>query len=168
MSRLAAAARALDGTRPVSAACLVDHERLAIADRLADSLDIIGVNEYYGWYDPDIAKLPRMLENSKPAKPVIVCEFGADARLGQRGSVDDLFTEDKQARLYEEQVAVIGACPYIKGMSPWILYDFRCPRRLNRYQEGFNRKGLVDADRVSKKKAFGVLASFYASRAPGG
>jgi len=164
MSRLAAAARELDGTRPVSAACLVDHEKLAIADRLAEALDIVGINEYYGWYDPDISKLPRILENTKPSKPVIVTEFGADARLGHRGSVDDLFTEDKQARLYEEQVAVIGGCSYIKGMSPWILYDFRCPRRLNRYQERFNRKGLVDVDRVSKKKAFGVLAAFYASR----
>lgn len=164
MSRLAAKARELDGTRPVSAACLVDHERLAIADRLADSLDIIGINEYYGWYDPDFQKLPCILENTKPAKPVIVTEFGADARLGHRGSVDDLFTEDKQTRLYEEQIAVIGSCRYIKGMSPWILYDFRCPRRLNRYQERFNRKGLVDADRVSKKMAFSVLAAFYASR----
>lgn len=164
MSALAAKARELDGTRPVSAACLVDHERLAIADRLAESLDIIGINEYYGWYDPDFSKLSRILENTKPSKPVIVCEFGADARLGHRGTVDDLFTEDKQARLYEEQVAAIGSCSYIKGMSPWILYDFRCPRRLNRYQERFNRKGLVDADRVSKKLAFGVLAAFYASR----
>jgi beta-glucuronidase len=163
MSRLAARARVLDGTRPVSAACLVDHVRLAIADRLAEELDIIGVNEYYGWYDPDFSKLARILDNTRPSKPVIICEFGADARLGHRGSVDDLFTEDKQARLYEEQIAVIASCPYIKGMSPWILYDFRCPRRLNRWQEGFNRKGLVDADRVSKKMAFGVLARFYTS-----
>ena len=161
MSRLAARARELDGTRPVSAACLIDHERLAIADRLAAHLDIIGVNEYYGWYDPDFGKLPRILENSNPDKPVIVTEFGGDARLGERGSADDLFTEDKQERLYERQVEVIGACPYIKGATPWILYDFRCPRRLNRFQEGFNRKGLIDAGRLVKKRAFRVMADFY-------
>ena len=164
MSRLAATARRLDGTRPVSAACLIDHERLAIADRLADELDIIGINEYYGWYDPDFGKLPRILANSDPSKPVIVCEFGGDARSGQRGTVDELFTEDKQARLYERQIEVIRNCPYIKGISPWILYDFRCPRRLNRYQEGFNRKGLIDADRRTKKLAFAVLAEFYTAR----
>jgi beta-glucuronidase len=161
MSRLAATARELDGTRPVSAACLIDHQALAIKDRLADCLDIIGINEYYGWYDPDFSKLPRILANSNPAKPVIVTEFGGDARLGERGSVDDLWTEDKQKRLYEKQVEVIAACPYIKGSTPWILYDFRCPRRLNRYQERFNRKGLIDADRKTKKLAFGVLADFY-------
>jgi beta-glucuronidase len=161
MSRLAGVARNLDGTRPVSAACLVDHQELAIKDRLADSLDIIGINEYYGWYDPDFSKLPRILENSDPGKPVIISEFGGDARLGERGSVDDLWTEDKQRRLFEKQVEVIAACPYIKGTSPWILYDFRCPRRLNRYQELFNRKGLIDADRKSKKLAFAAMADFY-------
>jgi beta-glucuronidase len=163
MSRLAAKARALDGTRPVSAACLIDHEKLAIADRLAEDLDIIGINEYYGWYDPDFSKLGRILENSKPAKPVVICEFGADARSGERGSVQDMWTEDYQARLYERQIEVFRSCRYIKGTTPWILYDFRCPRRLNRYQEGFNRKGLVDADRKTKKLAFGVLAAYYAA-----
>jgi beta-glucuronidase len=161
MSRLASAARGLDGTRPISAACLVDHEKLAIRDRLADSLDIIGINEYYGWYDPDFSKLPRILDNSNPSKPVIITEFGGDARLGERGSVDDLWTEDKQKRLFEKQIEVISACPYIKGTTPWILYDFRCPRRLNRYQELFNRKGLIDAERKVKKQAFGVMAEFY-------
>jgi beta-glucuronidase len=161
MSRLVEVARALDGTRPVSAACLVDHERLAIRDRLAELLDIIGVNEYYGWYDPDIGKLSRVLANSRPGKPVVVCEFGADARAGFHGRDDELFSEDMQARLYERQLATIGACPSVKGLSPWILYDFRSPRRINRHQEGFNRKGLIAADRVTTKKAFGVLRDYY-------
>jgi beta-glucuronidase len=161
MSRLAKKARELDGTRPVSAACLINHEKLAIEDRLAGHLDIIGVNEYYGWYDPDFSKLPKILENSDPDKPVVLCEFGGDARLGERGSADDLWTEDKQARLYEKQVEVIASCPYIRGTTPWILYDFRCPRRLNRYQELFNRKGLIDAGRKMKKLAFAVMADFY-------
>jgi beta-glucuronidase len=164
MTRLATAARGLDGTRPISAACLVDREELAIRDRLADVLDIIGVNEYYGWYDPDLEKLPRMLSNSSPTKPVIISEFGADARAGLRGSVDDLFSEDMQARIYARQLEAIAACPFVKGMSPWILYDFRSPRRLNRHEEGFNRKGLVDADRVTEKKAYALLRDFYAQR----
>ena len=167
MSRLVDVARSLDDSRPVSAACLVDHEKLAIRDRLADVLDIVGVNEYYGWYDPDIGKLARVLGNSRPGKPVVLCEFGADARAGFRGGVDQLFTEDMQARIYERQLETLSACPYVKGLSPWILYDFRSPRRLNRHQEGFNRKGLVDADRITLKMAFAVLQEFYA-RVPGG
>jgi beta-glucuronidase len=161
MSKLAQKAKTLDDSRLVSAACLINHEKLIIEDRLADSLDVIGINEYYGWYEPDFNKLPRILDNSKPLKPVVICEFGGGARLGQRGSVDDLFSEDKQKNLYERQIAVIRLCPYIAGMTPWILYDFRCPRRLNRYQQGYNRKGLIDADRKSRKLAFSVLRRFY-------
>ena len=151
MARLAQQARAPDGSRPVSAACLINHVKLAIEDRLAGVLDIVGVNEYYGWYDPDFEKLNRILENSNPQKPVIICEFGGGARTGHRGTVDELFTEDIQAWLYERQLGGIKACPYIRGLSPWILYDFRCPRQLNRYQEGFNRKGLIDGDRRKKE-----------------
>jgi beta-glucuronidase len=161
MSKLARKAKALDGTRLVSAACLINHEKLQIQDRLVDFLDVVGINEYYGWYDPDFDKLPKILANSNPGKPVLVCEFGGDARLGQRGSVDELWTEDKQKRLYEQQVIAFKKCPYIAGTTPWILYDFRCPRRLNRYQEGFNRKGLIDADRKTRKPAFYVMRKFY-------
>jgi len=161
MSKLAQKAKTLDDTRLLSAACLINHEKLLIQDRLADFLDVIGINEYYGWYDPDFEKLPKILENSKPEKPVLICEFGGDARLGQRGSVDDLWTEDKQKKLYELQVETFQKCSFIAGTTPWILYDFRCPRRLNRYQEGFNRKGLIAEDRVSKKCAFFVMQKFY-------
>jgi beta-glucuronidase len=161
MSDLVKKARSLDGSRLVSAACLIDHDMLMIRDRLADVLDVIGINEYYGWYDPDFDKLPKILANSNPGKPVLICEFGGGARKGHRGSVDDLFTEDKQKALYEQQTETFKKCAYIAGCSPWILYDFRCPRRINRYQEGFNRKGLIDADRQSKKPAFYVMQKFY-------
>ncbi|MCL2214930.1 MAG: hypothetical protein FWC06_06940 [Treponema sp.] len=161
MSALAKKAKELDDSRLVSAACLINHEKLKIEDRLSDFLDVIGINEYYGWYDPEFDKLPRILNNSNPGKPVLVCEFGGDARSGQRGSVDDLWTEDRQKRLYEQQTETFKKCSYIAGTTPWILYDFRCPRRLNRYQEKFNRKGLIDADRVTRKPAFYVMQKFY-------
>jgi len=164
MSRLAGKAKELDGSRLVSAACLIKHDKLLIEDRLAAFLDVIGINEYYGWYDPDFEKLPKILSNSSPGKPVLICEFGADARLGQRGTVDELWTEDKQKYIYEKQVETFKKCPYIAGTTPWILYDFRCPRRLNHYQEGFNRKGLIDARRKSRKPAFYVMQKFYTEK----
>jgi len=161
MSGLVKKARELDPSRLVSAACLINHVELKIEDRLAEALDVIGINEYYGWYDPDFSKLPKILANSSPGKPVLIGEFGAGARKGQRGTVDDLWSEDKQCAVYTQQVAAIKQCAYIAGTSPWILYDFRCPRRLNRNQEGFNRKGLIDADRVRKKLAYYIMQKFY-------
>ena len=160
MAGLAAYAHSVDNTRAVSAACLVNDVDEIINDRLAEKLDIIGVNEYYGWYNPDFSKLGRVLANSNPSKPVIITEFGAGARYGNHGPSDMLWTEEFQEDFYKRQVAEIGACPFIKGVTPWILYDFRAERRYNSYQEGFNRKGLIDADRVHRKLAFAVYAGF--------
>jgi beta-glucuronidase len=164
MSALAGHAKKLDPSRLVSAACLVDHVNLRIADRLAAELDVIGINEYYGWYDPDFSKLIRIFENSRPDKPVVISEFGADARAGARGSEDDLGTEDCQLAIYRKQLATIARIPYIKGISPWILYDFRCPRRLNELQNYYNTKGLLDAGKTYRKPVFYEMQRFYRSR----
>jgi beta-glucuronidase len=46
-------------------------------------------------------------------------------------------------------------------MTPWILYDFRCPRRTAAIQGYYNRKGLLSEDKKYKKPAFSVLQTFY-------
>jgi beta-glucuronidase len=162
MSGLVNIARGLDPTRLVSAACLTDHAENRIADRLAEHLDLIGINEYFGWYDPEYEKLPAMLANSDPDRPVVITEFGGGALVGHRGSTDEFFTEDRQRAIYERQIDEIVKCPYIKGISPWILFDFRCPRRANRFQRFYNRKGLVADDHETRKLAFETLQEFYA------
>ena len=163
MGALAARAREMDGTRCISAACLVNEVELRIEDRLSSVLDIIGLNEYYGWYKPDFSELGRLIDNSAPDRPVVISECGADARYGNHGTIDMKWTEEAQAEVYRRQVDEISRTDYIRGMTPWILYDFRAPRRQNIWQEGFNRKGLVDSDRVHRKMAFDVLAGFYES-----
>ncbi len=162
MTALADTARALDGTRLVSAACLVDPDGPVIADRLTEVVDLIGINEYYGWYDPDITKLARLFENSRPTKPVVVTEFGADAVAGLRG--DDLCSEDHQLAVYRQQLAVLGAAEAVKGTSPWILFDFRSPRRLHALQGAYNRKGLLDETRTRRKLAFAAVRDFYQAK----
>ncbi|TVX98599.1 glycoside hydrolase family 2 protein [Cohnella terricola] len=165
MSALARKAKELDPTRLVSAACMLDHVNHMIDDRLADELDIIGANEYYGWYQPNFDNLVKLFENSKPIKPVIITEFGADAKAGHRGTVDEKGTEDCQHEIYRKQVEVFNRIPYVKGTSPWILYDFRCPRRLHPItQNYYNTKGLLSEDKSYKKLAFYVMQHFYEGR----
>lgn len=162
MTHLVEAARRTDNSRAISAACLSDKIDLIINDRLAEHLDIIGINQYYGWYDPDFSKLEKLFSNSSPDKPVLITEFGGGARAGHHGGVDEYFTEDHQRALYEKQVETMGRIPYIKGISPWILYDFRCPRRTNPLQNHYNRKGLLNEDKTAYKEAFFVMRDFYA------
>ena len=78
------------------------------------------------------------------------------------GSADAIFTEEYQARFYAEQTAMLRRIPFLAGMSPWILRDFRSPRRpLVGIQDFYNRKGLV-SERGERNAAFWVLREFYA------
>jgi beta-glucuronidase len=161
MSRLAQTAKKWDPYRLISAACLVNHTKIKIEDRLTAYLDIIGINEYYGWYNPKFAELVELGANSNPDKPVIISETGADALAGFHSSKSDLFSEEYMKEVYQKQVAILRELHYVKGLSPWILYDFRAERRYNRYQQGYNRKGLIASDKKTRKLAFYVLQQFY-------
>lgn len=165
MRNLAAAAKQADPTRMVGAACLINREHFRIEDRLAPHLDVIGVNEYFGWYEPDFDGLRRLLANSTPDKPVLISETGADAQAGHRGGVRELFAEDCQAEFYRRQIELIHDAPYIAGFVPWLLYDFASERRQTVFNGGFNRKGLIAEDKSTRKLAFDVLAAYYHSMA---
>jgi beta-glucuronidase len=167
LSQLIQQAHSTDPTRLVSAALQADEvdqgNRLSIQinDPLADELDVMGNNEYIGWYSHSIADLDRTDWTSKYNKPLIMSEFGADALFGKHGEAKARFTEEYQESLYEHQIAMLKRISFLRGTTPWILKDFRSPRRtLPGIEDYFNRKGLV-SDHGEKKKAFFVLQKFY-------
>jgi beta-glucuronidase len=167
LSQLIQQAHSSDPTRLVSAALQADESedgnRLAIRinDPIANELDVMGNNEYIGWYIHRIADLDTTDWTSKYDKPLIMSEFGADALFGHHGDVQTRWTEEYQESLYIHQVAMLQRIPFLRGTTPWILKDFRSPRRtLPGIEDYFNRKGLV-SDRGEKKKAFIVLQKFY-------
>jgi beta-glucuronidase len=62
---------------------------------------------------------------------------------------------------------VLKRIPFLRGTCPWILTDFRSPRRpLPGIQDFYNRKGLT-SDKGDKKKAFFVMQRFYRELAQG-
>jgi beta-glucuronidase len=164
MRRLAARARRLDPSRLVAAACLVNQKAKKIEDRLAAHLDVIGINEYYGWYEPDIEDLVEIGRHYDLDRPLIITETGADAPAGRRSNRQDLFSEDQMLACYQKQFETISGIEAIKGFCPWILYDFRSERRKNSFQQGYNRKGLIDADKETRKLAYDALKHFYRHR----
>lgn len=161
MSMLIEAARMADPSRLISAACLVNHAKMRIEDRLADYLDIIGLNEYYGWYEENFDDLIVLGENSSPTKPVVITETGAEGVLGEHAPQSGPFSENYMADVYRKQTEYLPKLNYVRGFTPWLLYDYRTERRQNPYQKGFNCKGLITADKITRKKAFYVLRDFY-------
>ena len=162
--------RRLDDTRLVSAALLVErtseggHPVMTLADPLATRLDLLSVNTYNGWYSPDrLADLPAIEWRVPADKPLLLSEFGADAKAGfhDKRSEPQRFSEEFQAAYYRATLAMAERITTLRGMSPWILKDFRSPRRQTAFQQGWNRKGLL-SETGQHKLAFDVLADFYA------
>lgn len=173
LSKLAARARSLDKTRLLSAAMEKHNNPSApdvgiVQDPLADIVDVVAFNEYVGWYDGLPEKCSRVSWKIPYNKPVFVSEFGGDARQGFHGGKDQCWTEEYQEDLYRQTLPMLDKIDGLAGFSPWILVDFRSPRRvLPGIQDGFNRKGLISSDGV-KKKAFSVLQEYYQKRAKAG
>jgi beta-glucuronidase len=164
LTRLANKTRELDKTRLVAAAMEKDEIRkneLTVHDPLGNVLDLISFNQYIGWYDGNWEKCDLVNWTFDIKKPVFITEFGGSAQYGLHGPDTDLFTEEYQAKLYEKSIEMLKRINGLAGTTPWILKDFRSPRRhLPEIQDDFNRKGLV-SDKGQRKKAFFVLQKWY-------
>ena len=168
LASLAAKARELDNTRLITAATLPHAgapNTIMIDDPLGKSLDVLGCNEYIGWYDGPPEKADRTSFETVYDKPLVISEFGAEAPAGNHGDDSTAWTEEYQANVYRHQIAMLKRVPFLQGMAAWVLMDFRCPRRfLTGIQDYYNRKGLL-SDRGQKKEAYYVLRDFYQSAA---
>ena len=167
---LVANARSLDDSRLVTAALLSGRKGdvQTIDDPLGADLDVISVNSYNGWYTSDpLAHIASITWRSSFAKPLVFSEFGAGALAGYHDDPANphKFSEEFQAEYYRQTLAMAAKIPFLRGLTPWILKDFRSPRRQHPiYQQGWNRKGLV-SETGTRKAAFKVLADYYASLA---
>ena len=168
MRDLVKTARQQDSTRLISAALETHYSEpnvKLIDDPLGSDLDVIGCNEYVGWYERTPEDADKITWKTPYNKPLIMTEFGADAQFGLHGSPDERWTEEYQESVYRHQIVMLNKIPFLRGTTPWILMDFRSPRRvLPVVQDFYNRKGLV-SDRGQKKKAFYVLQEFYQEKA---
>ena len=166
LGRLAQYARTQDSTRLISMAMEVTGAANYV-NRLNDNMnkyvDVVSFNQYIGWYR-DVNDAPKMKWEIPYNKPVIISEFGGGAKSGYHGAKNQRWTEEFQENLYRENIAMIEKIDGLSGTTPWILKDFRSPRRvLPGIQDFYNRKGLV-SDKGTKKKAFFVLKQWYDSK----
>ncbi len=169
ISTEAAYARQLDPTRLITAALLVraEGDTKIVDDPLGKALDVIGANEYIGWYEkkPETADITQWRIDYQ--KPVIMSEFGGEAKAGLHGGENDRWTEEFQANIYRHQLEMLNRIPQLRGMSPWVLVDFRSPNRpLAGIQDEFNRKGLI-SEQGKKKQAYFILQKAYKEKSVG-
>ena len=163
LSSLAKQARSLDNTRLISMAMEVTGAANYVNrlnDNMNEFVDVVSFNQYIGWYR-DVNDAPKMTWEIPYNKPVIISEFGGGAKYGYHGAKNQRWTEEFQENLYRENTAMLDKIDGLAGTTPWILKDFRSPRRvLPDIQDYYNRKGLF-SDKGEKKLAFYVLKQWY-------
>jgi beta-glucuronidase len=163
-------ARAIGGDRMISAAlnkAEKDGDQITVTDPLGAELDLLAVNEYEGWYGSrKLDQVPDVRWSSIYDKPMMFSEFGAGALHGYRERDATIrWSEDYQAEFYAKTLEMVEQVPNLVGISPWVLKDFRSPRRWHgRFQDYWNRKGLI-SETGERKVAFDVLADWYERKA---
>ena len=166
MGKLVDKVRSIDNTRLVAAALEVERKgyTVTVDDHLGDKLDLASFNEYGGWYWSDAKELPKYSFDIKFNKPVVISEFGAGALGGFHGDDDTMWSEEYQELIYINQLKMLDQIDGLRGMTPWILVDFKSPRRQHPvYQNFWNRKGLI-SETGQKKKAFYILKEYYENK----
>ena len=123
-------AKALDPTRPVGIA-VAGYPSVGCQAQAYAPLDVIGVNEYFGWYPGpsgqifDRTRLPGYLDSLHacyPAKAVVISEFGAEAN--RDGPVEEKGTWAFQQDFVNYHLGVYATKPWLSGAIYWALNEF--------------------------------------------
>lgn len=139
-------------------------DKMILKDTVMKYVDVIGVNEYMGWYTDWPGEPEKMQWVSDFNKPMIISEFGGESVYGNKVDTAvkaSAWSEDYVANIYRSQIKMFGNIPFLQGVCPWVLADFRSPYRMqSTYQKGWNRKGLL-SDQGEKKKAWYIMKAYY-------
>lgn len=162
--------KAIDTTRLITAAFdLVRFDKtkqlFVMDDPFIKELDVVAVNKYMGWYHQWPVTPDKAIWNVAAGQPLLISEFGGEALLGQTGNagIVSSWSEDYQAKLYRDNLEMFKNIPNLRGISPWVLFDFRSPFRFHPVnQEEWNRKGLL-SDQGIRKKAWYIMKEYYNS-----
>ena len=164
----------IDKERPIGyACCAFDSASCSFnLGAIEKFIDIIGINEYMGWYDRclgqsnefDLSKLDKALSKlSVFNKPVLITEFAADAIGGYHADESILWSEEYQCFFYRETFKIIRKHRHIAGAFPFLYNDYMDPSKpVDGHWNGQNLKGFVTYNRI-KKLSFETLKQIYKS-----
>ncbi|MWV51558.1 beta-glucuronidase (plasmid) [Rathayibacter sp. VKM Ac-2803] len=157
---LIALTRELDPTRPVTIAevMFATFEN----DKVADLLDVICLNRYYGWYVAigDLETAEKYLEHDlrgwadKYGKPIMMAEYGVDTLSGLHSLWNVPWTEEYQRDYLAMHHRVFDRTPSFVGEQIWNFADFQTTVGIHRIDG--NKKGVFTRDRKPKSAAHGL------------
>jgi hypothetical protein len=173
IQRAAAAAKRLDPSRPVSYA-VAGYPSVGCQGRYGP-LDIVGVNDYFGWYPgpggqiADRTLLSQYLDQVRacyPNKAIVVSEFGAEAN--RLGPVEEKGTLAFQQDFVNFHLGTFATKPWLSGAIYFALQEFRVRPNWDgnnpRPSPPIHQKGLVTFDGAPKPAFADVQRIFRATQ----
>lgn len=176
-TQAAAAVRKLDPTRFVG----IDRQSILAqpdpSPGLAKAIDVIGINEYFGWYRAsqigrasttgDLGPFLVRTHTLYPGKPLFVTEYGAESN--RNGPNTELGTYAFQNNWTLDHLRIHSSKPFVNGSILWALRDFRVhPTWAGgnpKPNPPWNNKGLIDENGAAKPVFGLVQREFRATRA---
>ena len=163
-------AKQIDPTRPTAIA-FASYPAAGCQSEYAP-LDIIGVNEYYGWYPGPGGKLfdrdglgPYLdsVRRCYPRHAIVVSEFGAEAN--REGPVEEKGTYAFQREFVNYHLNLFAQKPWLSGAIYWALNEFRVKPDWEggnpRPEPPVHQKGLLTYDTMTRKPAWADVQRFY-------
>uniref|UniRef100_A0A914EGH7 Beta-glucuronidase n=1 Tax=Acrobeloides nanus TaxID=290746 RepID=A0A914EGH7_9BILA len=164
--QLANVSRTLDSTRPVTNVLDTNWDD----DQIAEWLDIICINRYYGWYSN--TGYLQTIANSyignflawkqKFNKPMILTEYGAGAIAGLTREPGVDFTEEYQVEVIRRVHMALDELRKngtITGEMIWNFADFMTSQSTTR--AAGNHKGVLTRNRQPKMAAYVIKDRYY-------
>jgi beta-glucuronidase len=129
-------------------------------DPAFDLADVIGFNEYFGYFygrDADLGRTLDAVHRQYPRTPILITENGSYANLGRHGGPAETGTEEWQAdklRQHWQQVTVRAG--QLAGYTYWLLKDYKQRMNYNHNLNGISAMGLVTFD-GRRRAAYGTF-----------
>jgi beta-glucuronidase len=156
--------RKLDNTRLVA---LDRHSRIGepTYNPAFNTLDALGINEYFGWYrTAPLSRPPSRTDElgafldgihaAHPSTALFITEFGAEAT--GHGPASARGTYEFQDNYLRDHLAIHASRPFVNGSLIWILKDFRVAPNwtggndVRRATPPWNNKGLIEENGAPK------------------
>lgn len=166
LEELTGQVHAADPSRPAVLAQCCENRGMVNVPEVAETVDAVGANLYYGWYygrPQDLGAHLDGLRVKRPDQPLSISEYGAGAApnlhtdnpLG--GPIDmggRTQPEEYASWFHEESWKEIEPRSYLWGTWLWNSFDFGTTVRREGDAQDINTKGLVSYDRAIRKDAY--------------
>jgi beta-glucuronidase len=165
-------AKALDPSRPVGLA-VAGYPSAGCRPQYA-ALDVIGINDYFGWYPgpngtvADRTLLSDYLDSVHacyPTKAIVVTETGAEAN--REGPIEEKGTYSYQEDYVNFHFGVYATKPWLSGAMYWALQEFRVRPDWEggnpRPTPPIHQKGVISFTGVRKPAFFDLQRIFKAT-----